>query len=111
MLMSIAVLMISVVTIVLSTLNGSSFLAIFGLALAFWVVILLYVPPSKYVPLTLLNVSAEATVANIERLISELNLTERADELNNSLFILEEPDLFILTRARANAAGILLGFL
>jgi hypothetical protein len=77
MLMSIVVLMIGVATIVLSTLNGSSFLAIFGLALAFWAAILLYVTPSKHVPLTLFNASAEAAVFNIERLILELNLSEK----------------------------------
>lgn len=39
--------------------------------------IFLYVTPVKHVPLTLLNSSAEVAVANIERLISELSLTER----------------------------------
>ena len=40
--------------------------------------ILLYVTPSRHVPLTLLNASAEAVAANIERLILETNLTEKA---------------------------------
>jgi hypothetical protein len=62
---------------VLSALNGSSFLAIFGVTIIFWGAIFLYVTPSKYVPLTLLNASAQAAAANIERLIFELNLSEK----------------------------------
>ena len=46
-------------------------------AIIFWGVILLYITPSKHVPLTLFNASAEAAAANIERLILELNLSER----------------------------------
>jgi hypothetical protein len=55
----------------------SSSLAIVGVAFFFWGAILLYVTPSKHVPLTLFNASAEAAAANIERLILELNLAER----------------------------------
>jgi hypothetical protein len=76
-LMKSVVLMIGVVLIVLSALNGSSFLAIFGVTIIFWGAIFLYVTPSKYVPLTLLNASAEAAADNIEQLIFELNLSER----------------------------------
>jgi hypothetical protein len=76
-LMKCVVLIIGVALTVLSALNGSSFLAILGVAIIFWGAILLYVTPAKHVPLTLLNASAEAAAANIERLISELNLSER----------------------------------
>ena len=64
------VLIIGVALIVLSALNSSSFLAIFGVTIIFWGAIFLYVTPSKHVPLTLLNASAEAAADNIERLIS-----------------------------------------
>ncbi len=60
-----------------SAFYASSFLALLGVILIFWGTILLYVTPSKHVPLTLLNASDEATSANIERLISELNLSEK----------------------------------
>ena len=63
--------------VVTSAFYASSFLAILGVAIIFWGAILLYVTPSKHVPLTLLNASAEAAPAIIERLISELNLSEK----------------------------------
>ena len=73
----VIVVMIGVALTVLSALNGSSFLAILGVAIIFWGAFLLYITPSMHVPLTLLNASAEAAVANIEWVISELNLTEK----------------------------------
>ena len=54
-LMKSVVLIVGVVLIVLSALNSSSFLAIFGVTIIFWDAIFLYVTPSKYVPLTLLK--------------------------------------------------------
>jgi hypothetical protein len=62
--------------IVISMFYPSSSLAILGMVLVSLGAIFLYVTPVKHVPLTLLNSSAEVAVANIERLISELNLTE-----------------------------------
>jgi hypothetical protein len=62
---------------VTSAFYGSSFLAITGVAIVIGGAMLLYVTPSKHVPLTLLNASAESAAANIERIISELNLSER----------------------------------
>jgi len=70
-------LIIGATLIVLSSLNNSSYFAIFGVTIIFWGAILLYITPSKQVPLTWLNASAEANAANIERLILELNLTEK----------------------------------
>jgi hypothetical protein len=79
--------------VVVSKVYTSSFLAIFGLAIIFWGAILLYLTPSKHVPLTLLNASTEAAVSNIERVISELNLDQRGiylppDNLRNIDFSL-----------------------
>ena len=71
------VFMVGVALIVLSALNGSSFLAIFGVTIIFWSDIFLYITPSKHVPLTLLKASAEAAADNIERVLSELNLSEK----------------------------------
>ena len=70
-------LSLGVVIVATSAFYSSTYLALLGVAINFWGVILLYVTPSKHVPLTLLNASAEATSANIERLISELNLSEK----------------------------------
>jgi hypothetical protein len=70
-------LLLGVGLVVVSAFYASSFLAILGVAIIFWGAILLYITPSKHVPLTLLNASAEAATANIERVISELNLSEK----------------------------------
>jgi hypothetical protein len=70
-------LTLGVLSVIASAFYASSFLAILGVAIIFWGAILLYVTPSKHVPLTLLNASAEAATANIERQISELNLSEK----------------------------------
>jgi hypothetical protein len=70
-------LTLGVLSVIVSAFYASSFLAILGGAIIFWGAILLYITPSKHVPLTLLNASAEAAAANIERLISELNLSEK----------------------------------
>ena len=70
-------LLLGVGLVVVSAFYASSFLAILGVAIIFWGAILLYVTPSKHVPLTLFNASAEAAATNIERLILQLNLEER----------------------------------
>ena len=72
-----AMLSFGIGIVAVSAFYASSFLAILGVAIIFWGAILLYVTPSKHVPLTLLNASAEAAAVNIERLILELNLTEK----------------------------------
>ena len=79
--------------VIVSKLYNSSFLAIFGLAIIFWGAILLYLTPSKHVPLTLLNASTEAAVSNIERVITELSLDQKGiylppDNLRNIDFSL-----------------------
>lgn len=63
--------------VVISAFYSSSFLAILGVAIIIGGAMLLYVTPSKYVPLALLNASAEAAAANIERIILGLNLSEK----------------------------------
>ncbi len=72
----IAIFSLGLFLLVLSAFYVSSFLAIFGTALLFWVVILLYITPVKHVPLALLNASANLNESNIERALTEFNLTE-----------------------------------
>ena len=62
-------ILLGFILIAISAFYISSFLAILGTAIIFWGTILVYVTPSKYVPLTLVNASAEVVSANIERLI------------------------------------------
>jgi hypothetical protein len=55
----------------------SSFLTILGVTLAAWGSILLYLRPTTQVPLTLLAASANPDDSTVERILTELNLTEK----------------------------------
>jgi hypothetical protein len=72
-----AVLMTGVVMIVLSALNNSSFLAILGVSVAFWSVLLLFFTPTRHAFLDLLKASASASGSNIERSLIEFNSAEK----------------------------------
>ena len=74
---ALSILTLAIALVVTSAFAASSFLAILGVALAFWGAILLYITPVKHVPLDILNAAAEANAVNIERLILELNLSAR----------------------------------
>jgi hypothetical protein len=71
------VLMTGVVMIVLSALDGSSFLAILGVSVAFWSALLLFFTPTKHTFLALLKASASAGGSNIERSLIEFNSAEK----------------------------------
>ncbi len=66
-----------VVLIVLSALNNSSFLAVVGLSVAFWSILLLFFTPPKQAFLSLLKASASASASSIERILNEFNLVEK----------------------------------
>ena len=69
------VLLTGLALIVVSALNGSSFIAILGVSIAFWSVLLVYLTPTKNVGINLLNASASTCGSNIERSLMEFNLT------------------------------------
>jgi hypothetical protein len=73
----VVMLAIGIEIVMISAFYSSSFLAILGVAIIIGGAIILYATPSKHVPLTLLNASAEAAAANIERIILDLNLSEK----------------------------------
>lgn len=70
-------LSMGVALIVISAFYTSSFLAILGACFTFWGVLLLYVTPTKHVPLTLLNATADANGSNIERILLDFESTEK----------------------------------
>lgn len=74
---SFAALTLGVSIVAFSAFHPSSNSSILGVATISIGALFLYITPVEHVPLTLLNASAEATVDNIERLISKLDLTER----------------------------------
>ena len=55
----------------------SSFLAILGVSVAFWSVLLLFFTPTKHAFLALLKASASASGSNIERSLIEFNSAEK----------------------------------
>jgi hypothetical protein len=63
--------------IAISALNNSSFMAILGVSISFWSVLLLFFTPTKRAFLSLLKASVSASGSNIERLLIEFDLTEK----------------------------------
>ncbi len=70
-------LITGITMIVLSALNGSSFLAILGVSVAFWSMLLLFFTPTRHAFLSLLKASASASGSNIERSLLEFGLAEK----------------------------------
>lgn len=63
--------------VAISAFFPSSFLTILGLGIIFWGAILIYVTPSKNVPLSYVTASTIINANNIERVLQELNLNEK----------------------------------
>jgi hypothetical protein len=61
--------------ILISALNDSSFLAIVGVSISFWSILLLFFTPTKHAFISLLKASASG--GNIERALIEFSLSER----------------------------------
>jgi hypothetical protein len=70
-------LSLGILLILVSTLYASSFMAILGTAIVFWGTILFYILPVKHFPLTFVAASASCNVNNIERILSEFDLSEK----------------------------------
>lgn len=71
--------------VVFSALIVSSFLAILGIAIICWVIILLYITPIKHVPITLLTASTISAAANIERILENTNMLMKGKYLPPTL--------------------------
>jgi hypothetical protein len=72
-----AVMMIlGTVSLVISVLDNSMILALIGLGLAFWGALLLYITPSKHVPLELLTATT-SSMNDIERILNDSRLAAK----------------------------------
>ena len=69
-----SMLAVGILLLVAASFYASSIAAIIGLALAFWGAILLYITPSRHVPLEIVAPVAASTLMNIEKLLTKLNL-------------------------------------
>jgi hypothetical protein len=72
-----ALIVVGIACVGLSAFYASSYLAILSVSFIFWGGILLYITPSKHVPLSFLTASNAANMSNMERLLSELKFTEK----------------------------------
>jgi predicted transcriptional regulator/uncharacterized protein YuzE len=70
-------LAVGVVSLASSAFYASSILAFIGLGLAFWGALLLYITPTRYVKLDLLNAIAPSTLVNIEKMLTSSKLNEK----------------------------------
>jgi len=69
------ILTIGLSSIVFSIVYSSSILALIGSSLVFWGATLLYIAPAKHVRLDLLSATVIPALANIEKVMTELDLT------------------------------------
>ena len=70
-------LVAGVLFLIASMFYVSSLVAMLGVTMIFWGVILLYILPVKHVPLLLLNTSVRSNTNNIERILNEFDLKEK----------------------------------
>jgi hypothetical protein len=70
-------LILGAASLATSAFYVSSILAFIGLGLSFWGALLLYITPTRYVKLELLNAVAPSTLANIEKMLTNSNLNEK----------------------------------
>ena len=71
------ILILGLVSLAASAFYSSSILAFIGLGLTFWGALLLYITPTRYVKLDLLNAIAPSTLANIEKMLTSSKLNEK----------------------------------
>lgn len=72
-----ALITVGIVCVAFSAFYASSYLAILSVSFIFWGCILLYITPSKHVPVTFLTASTTSNMSNIERVLSELKFNEK----------------------------------
>jgi len=67
-------LTLGIISLAASASYASSILAFIGLGLSFWGALLLYITPSRHVKLELLNATTTPALANIEKVIANMEL-------------------------------------
>jgi hypothetical protein len=70
-------LLLGLVSLAASAFYSSYVLTLGGLGLTFWGALLLYLTPTKYVKLELLNATASSNLANTEKILSSTETTSR----------------------------------
>ncbi len=78
-------LTLGILLVVVSAFYFSSFLVILGVAIVFWGTILLYIMPTKHVPLALLSAATISAMANIENFLEKTHLSSKGKYLPPNL--------------------------
>jgi hypothetical protein len=99
-----------VILLLVSVFYVSSFVSILSLGLLFWGVIILYISPLPQAPLALLNAAASPNTNNIERILTETQLTQKGrylppknlKALNTSLIFVPKTPQFVLPTPEEN---------
>jgi hypothetical protein len=96
--------LIGFILVFTSIFFNSSIMVLFGFSSIFWSILLSYVTPQKHVPLTYLNTLLTSQTQNIERLLTGLNLSQKAiylpprnlKEIESSLIFIPQTSQIIL---------------
>lgn len=94
-------LMLGLTSILFSTFSSSYVLAFIGLGVTFWGALFLYIKPTKYVKLELLNSTSLSTLANIEKMLANAKANSQGiylppkrlqDHTSSLVFVPTKPD-------------------
>ncbi len=101
--------------LVASVIGTSSFLAVAGIATVFWGVIAFYILPSRHLPLDFVSSLLVGSSDNIERIISEFDLSEKGiylppkylKDVESSLVFVPKAAQFSLPKSVESNEGLL----
>jgi hypothetical protein len=104
-------LLLGLVALLGSFLSSSYILAFIGLGLTFWGALFLYIKPTKYVKLALLNSTSLSTLANIEKMLANAKANSQGiylppkrlqDYTSSLVFVPTKPDQALPTTKETN---------
>jgi hypothetical protein len=104
-------LMLGLIALLSSVFVSSYILAFIGLGLTFWGALFLYIKPTKYVKLDLLNSTNLSTLVNIEKMLSNANAISQGiylppkrlqDYTSSLVFVPTKPDQALPTTKETN---------
>jgi hypothetical protein len=104
-------LLLGLASLLISAFYFSYVLAFIGLGLTFWGALFLYIKPTKYVKLELLNAASSSSLDNIERILATTETNQKGiylppknlqDYMSSLVFIPTEPNQALPTSVETN---------
>ncbi|MDR2720463.1 MAG: hypothetical protein LBC03_06650 [Nitrososphaerota archaeon] len=92
------VIAIGLLITALSGVYTLSFMAILGVTIAFWGIILYYIRPTKQVPISIITATSSPNTDNLNRIFSELNITQKGIYLPPSKLYDPESSLIFIPK-------------